>query len=896
MLISKKILVLAVSILLLASFFASITIQMSANGQTNAGTTSSTTNLNQYDWPQLQGDQSFTRFSAGPAPDTSNILWKANVPGIQPYLTAFDGLIFVSTDTSLVAVNQAGQIAWSTVIPMNKTWPIAYEIDSSHLVVEGSCLNPTTGKILWTSTSFCADTGIFTNNVYSPDQKMFYIKDDSYIIAWNFADPSKPPTVAWTTYIPGGGLTGIGTTYGDGLVFAGSFLNQQLALNATTGKIVWDTLTKGPMIFNGVYSDGLFFRGGTDDNTMYAFDAATGKIVWTYTPPSDSSGYFTTGPAVAYGNVYEMNKDGYLYVFNEQNGALLWTYKGADSTLIWPGMPTVADGMIYVTSGQHAAYNGPAGASQFSCINAFTGQVIWTLPIEALAPRESDIVAYGNLYIIPGEVTTAVDTTSGTEYSTDSQLWAIGSTTTPTMPTNTPPPTIPTIPTPTPAPALPLAPVTTSVVSNWTMFRADPTHSSTAAVGPSTLNLAWKFTTDGSVVSSPTVVNQVVYVSSQDKNVYALNALNGKLIWKYATGGSIEDSPAVANGMVYIEADNGYVYCLNANTGSLVWHTYIDSNLHFTYANFEITSSPVVSNGMVYIGSLDGNMYALNANTGVIVWEKSAGGPIECSPAFADGAVFFTSQQPSTGMLFKLDANTGSVLWTLPLPYQHSFVGGTEMLGSPSIAAGMVFASGDWGAYYAVNETTGHVIWDLINPVAIEFIVSSPIYVNGDLYIINIFNIACLNATNGHQLWSAYTGDELYVSPSYASGYIYVATSQRHVFVLNTAENGTKIDTATTPSSSWSSPAIADGMLYIGCNDWDVYCYSGNVSSQASTTTPTTTSGYSITLTSTSMAVIIGVVVLAMAILAIVGSIDTAKYKKPQSSVHDQPQTPQTHS
>ena len=152
---------------------------------------------------------------------------------------------------------------------------------------------------------------------------MFYIKDDSYIIAWNFADPSKPPTVAWTTYIPGGGLTGIGTTYGDGLVFAGSFLNQQLALNATTGKIVWDTLTKGPMIFNGVYSDGLFFRGGTDDNTMYAFDAATGKIVWTYTPPSDSSGYFTTGPAVAYGNVYEMNKDGYLYVFNEQNGALL---------------------------------------------------------------------------------------------------------------------------------------------------------------------------------------------------------------------------------------------------------------------------------------------------------------------------------------------------------------------------------------------------------------------------------------------------------------------------------------------------------------------------------------------------------------------------------------------
>ena len=151
--ILKKILVIAIlSLLLASSFFASIsTLQMNAKAQTSS---SATSNLNQYDWPQFQGDESFTRFSAGPAPNMPSILWKANVPGIQPDLTAFDGLIFVGTNTSLVAVNQAGQIAWSTPIPLNKTWPIAYEIDSSHLVAEGSCLDPSTGKILWTSTSF----------------------------------------------------------------------------------------------------------------------------------------------------------------------------------------------------------------------------------------------------------------------------------------------------------------------------------------------------------------------------------------------------------------------------------------------------------------------------------------------------------------------------------------------------------------------------------------------------------------------------------------------------------------------------------------------------------------------------------------------------------------------
>ena len=82
---------------------------------------------------------------------------------------------------------------------------------------------------------FTADTGIFSANVYSPEQKMFYIKVDSYTEAWDFSNPSNPPTMVWRTYVPGGGRTGIGTTYGDGLVFPGSFENQQIALDAKTG-------------------------------------------------------------------------------------------------------------------------------------------------------------------------------------------------------------------------------------------------------------------------------------------------------------------------------------------------------------------------------------------------------------------------------------------------------------------------------------------------------------------------------------------------------------------------------------------------------------------------------------------------------------------------------------
>jgi outer membrane protein assembly factor BamB len=129
----------------------------------------------------------------------------------------------------------------------------------------------------------------------------------------------------------------------------------------------------------------------------------------------------------------------------------------------------------------------------------------------------------------------------------------------------------------------------------------------------------------------------------------------------------------------------------------------------------------------------------------------------------------------------------------------------------------------------------------------------------------------------GHTLWSYYTGDELYVSPSYADGKIYVTTSQRDIFVLDTTSNGTKIATATTPSSSWSSPTIANDRLYIGCNDWNVYCFSSYVTNQASTPAPShnVTLGYDL---------VIVVAVIATVVVVALFTVDYAARKKTKKS------------
>jgi outer membrane protein assembly factor BamB len=787
-------------LLILPAFIAISNLRESTVNASTASENTGETNddiLLQYEWPQFMGDSAFSRFSTGPAPSTSAILWKTNITGIQSYISAFNGMIFVATTTSVFALNrETGDIIWNTTVSMHGTWPIAYKIDDARMVVEASCLETQTGRILWTSSDFSADTGIFTANVYSPEEKMFYTKVDSYVKAWSFSDPSKPPTLQWTTYVPGGTRVGSGITYGDGKVFPGSMQSHQMALDAKSGEVLWDTLTKGPMIFTGSYYQGRFLRGGTDDNTMYCFNATTGEIMWTFTP--DTDGYFTSSCAVAYGMVYELNKDGHLYAFDVDTGDLVWKYQGP-STLLWPGSPTIADGKIYATTGQAAMYGEEEGTSEFACLDAYTGQLLWKLPIEAFAPRESVAIAYGRLYLIPGNVTTAVDSVSGSEYTTINQVWAIGAS----------------------------SPLVDS--SPWSMFRKDAAHSSVAYGGPSNLTLAWNFTTGGAVISSPSVADGIVYVGSQDKYVYALGAWSGNLIWKFKTLGTIESSPAVANGRVFTGGDDGYVYCLDAYQGTLLWKTFINGNLEITYGSAVILrSSPTVVGNKVYIGSLDGYLYALDANFGNVVWKFKTEGAVMSSPAVADGAVYFSSQEPTSAAIYKVDANNGGLLWKKPVPYEWQFTGGSDMLGSPSVADGMVFASSNMRTFYGIDAASGDIKWNFTDPSATEFLVSVPIYVDGELWIIDKYSITAVNASTGQTIRSFFTGDELYVAPSYSDSKIYVVTSQRHIFVLN-ATGGEKLSVATTPSSSWSSPAIYGGRLYVGNNDWNVYCYAPTI-------------------------------------------------------------------
>jgi serine/threonine-protein kinase len=57
-----------------------------------------------------------------------------------------------------------------------------------------------------------------------------------------------------------------------------------------------------------------------------------------------------------------------------------------------------------------------------------------------------------------------------------------------------------------------------------------------------------------------------VYVDSEDRKVYALDAATGHLRWTYTTGKGVYSSPVVAGGTVYAGSNDGKVYALNAGS------------------------------------------------------------------------------------------------------------------------------------------------------------------------------------------------------------------------------------------------------------------------------------------------------------------------------------------
>ena len=157
------------------------------------------------------------------------------------------------------------------------------------------------------------------------------------------------------------------------------------------------------------------------------------------------------------------------------------------------------------------------------------------------------------------------------------------------------------------------------------------------------LRPAWIFQTgeySDALQSTPIVINGVMYLSTNNSKVFALNAASGDLIWEYDyPAASASDSSgditnyvlhgaqnrgvAVAGGKVFLGTHDNYMVALDAKTGQELWKVNIDNARQCGCAP---RGAPLVVKNTVIIGGTGGDgahrgyLTAFNINTGRLAW------------------------------------------------------------------------------------------------------------------------------------------------------------------------------------------------------------------------------------------------------------------------------------
>jgi len=143
---------------------------------------------------------------------------------------------------------------------------------------------------------------------------------------------------------------------------------------------------------------------------------------------------------------------------------------------------------------------------------------------------------------------------------------------------------------------------------------------------------------------------------------------------------SMEGTPIVKDGVMYVTTGNDDVYALDARTGALIWESKsgIDQNINTVCCGWS-NRGVAIGEGKVFLGYLDGNVVALDLKTGKPLWKTQIGRwqdgyTITSAPLYHNGVIYTGisgGDRSARGVLAALDATTGKEkwrFWTVPAP------------------------------------------------------------------------------------------------------------------------------------------------------------------------------------------------------------------------------------
>jgi alcohol dehydrogenase (cytochrome c) len=169
------------------------------------------------------------------------------------------------------------------------------------------------------------------------------------------------------------------------------------------------------------------------------------------------------------------------------------------------------------------------------------------------------------------------------------------------------------------------------------------------------------------------------------KPAWVTSLVSGPGATKYWTKYNQEDTPVEQNGVLYMTSGNDDVFALNAVNGARLWtyHSDIDQKDDTVCCQWN-DRGVALGQGLVFNPLLDGGIEALSQATGKVVWEDHLvkwqdGGGVTAAPLYYDGVVYIGTvggEYGERGRLYALNAATGKEIWRFYTTAAPGTVGG----------------------------------------------------------------------------------------------------------------------------------------------------------------------------------------------------------------------------
>ena len=358
---------------------------------------------------------------------------------------------------------------------------------------------------------------------------------------------------------------------------------------------------------------------------------------------------------------------------------------------------------------------------------------------------------------------------------------------------------------------------------------------------PAGPKLLWKADHLGQGWSSPIVVGERVYITGDVGDALVLWAFdqNGKLLWRSTNGQAwhgqypgARATCAYSEGRLYHMNAHGRVACLEAASGRELWAVDVLERFEARNITWAMSECLLVDGPRLIVtpGGRKALMAALDKNSGKTVWTTQ---PLAQDRATYSSPILFRCAgrrilaNCSSGHGFGVDAQTGKLLWSVPLKNQYDVNASTPVYGSAQVHYATAYFT---GACYRLTLQNAAVQADRAWSTPLDCVTTSPILVGNLLYASGYRNPKywlALDWATGEiraEQKNLTTGAAVY-----ADGRLYCLAEDGRAALLTLAAEGFQIVgqfpiVSKRVRDAWAHPVLCNGRLFLRYHD-TLWCY-----------------------------------------------------------------------